>query len=158
MLPMMAAITGILAAWPGVTWPAIKARIGREFPAVRPISADKLATQLAGKNPPLLLDVRTAPEFEVSHLANARRIDPDGQAIQIRVPKSSPIVTYCSVGYRSAAFASRLQAAGFSNVQNLDGSIFQWANEGRPMTGSKVHPYNRIWGTLLNAPLRAELP
>lgn len=45
-----------------------------------------------------------------------------------------------------------MQQSGFSNVYNLDGSIFAWANEGRPVyRGDKqvdeVHPYNQSGGT-----------
>ena len=42
-------------------------------------------------------------------------------------------MTYCAVGYRSAEMATQLRAAGFTNVRNLEGSIFQWANEHRPL-------------------------
>ena len=140
-------------AWPGVTWPAIKARIAKEFPNVKSIGTAELA-KLEPK--PVLLDVRTAEEFNVSHLSGARRVDPD--AATVALPKDTPIITYCSVGYRSAKFAQRLQDAGFTNVRNLDGSIFQWANEGRPIAGSagKVHPFNKKWGVLLDAARRAE--
>lgn len=65
-----------------------------------------------------------------------------------------PIVVYCSVGYRSSILARKLQDKGFTNVYNLEGSIFKWANEGRPLvqgkvTVHKVHPYNAHWGHLL---------
>ena len=148
-----AAMLAAWIAWPGVTWPAIKARIAKEFPNVKSIGTAELA-KLEPK--PLLLDVRTAAEFDVSHLSGARRVDPD--ATTVALPKDTPIITYCSVGYRSAKFAQRLQDAGFTNVRNLDGSIFQWANEGRPIAGSagKVHPFNKKWGVLLDAARRAE--
>ena len=65
-----------------------------------------------------------------------------------------PIVVYCSVGYRSSILARKLQDMGFTKVYNLEGSIFKWANEDRPLvqnqtTGYKVHPYNAHWGRLL---------
>jgi rhodanese-related sulfurtransferase len=58
--------------------------------------------------------------------------------------------------------ASRLRAAGFTDVRNLEGSIFQWANERRPLVReeepvSQVHPYNALWGRLLNDDVRASL-
>ncbi len=141
-------------AWPGVTWPAIKARIAKEFPSVKSIGTAELAKT---EPKPVLLDVRTVAEFDVSRLAGARRVDPDAAATTVALPKNTPIVTYCSVGYRSAKFAKRLQEAGFTNVRNLEGSIFQWANEGRPIEpGTKVHPYNKKWGVLLDAARRAE--
>jgi hypothetical protein len=59
--------------------------------------------------------------------------------------------------------AERLQKAGFTNVMNLEGSIFQWANEGRPVYRDaaevqQVHPYDGIWGKLLDKDLRAYTP
>ena len=140
-------------AWPSLTWPAVKARIAKEFPNVKSISTADLAKNIAAKDAPVLLDVRTQEEFAVSHLSGARRVDPDATTVEL--PKDTPIVTYCSVGYRSAKFAQRLQAAGFTNVRNLEGSIFQWANEGRPVEpGTKVHPYNKKWGVLLDPKVR----
>ena len=149
-----AALLAAWFVWPGVTWPAIKARIAKEFPNVKSIGTAELAKV---EPKPVLLDVRTAAEFDVSHLAGARRADPEATAASVALPKNTPIVTYCSVGYRSAKFAQRLQDAGFTNVRNLEGSIFQWANEGRPIEpAGKVHPYNSKWGALLNPTLRAK--
>jgi len=146
-------------------WSLINAKIRHEFPDVKRISTAELAAWLSdhGRPAPLLLDVRTRAEYEVSHLANAEHVDPDAPATAMDVAKDRPIVTYCSVGYRSAAFAQRLRAAGFSNLVNLEGSIFAWANEGRPVFRGgaqveKVHPYNRTWGLLLRREHRAAAP
>ena len=54
-------------------------------------------------------------------------------------------------------------AAGYADVWNLEGSIFQWANGGRPVYRDgrpveAVHPYNTLWGTLLADSLRAYEP
>ena len=50
---------------------------------------------------------------------------------------------------------------GYTEVYNLEGSIFAWANEGRPVYRGKervqvVHPYDKIWGRLLKKSLRKE--
>ena len=71
-------------------------------------------------------------------------------------------MVYCSVGYRSARIADRLQQAGCDRVYNLEGSIFKWANEKRPLYQSDrpttiVHPYNPLWGQLLNKRSRASV-
>ena len=42
-----AAVVAAWIAWPGVTWPAIKARIAKEFPNVKPISTAELAKAIA---------------------------------------------------------------------------------------------------------------
>jgi rhodanese-related sulfurtransferase len=146
-------------------WDSVKATIRRKFPEVHQVTTSQLADQLAAtnKSKPVLLDVRTEAEYAVSQLSDACRIDPDSSAAQVNMNKDTPIVTYCSVGYRSSAFAQKLKSAGYTNVSNLEGSIFQWANEGRPIVSAdgpakKVHPYNARWGQLLNAPLRANVP
>jgi rhodanese-related sulfurtransferase len=64
------------------------------------------------------------------------------------------MVVYCSIGYRSARLVEKLREGGFSEAKNLEGSIFQWANEGRPVVQNgevveEVHPYNKTWGLLL---------
>ena len=159
----MAALLGGALLWSalgGLQWGAVKARIRKEFPAVPQIRTVDLEAMLE-KERPLLLDVRTQAEFDVSHLAGARRVDP-GATPDLGVAKDTPIVTYCSVGYRSSASAQRLREAGYTRVQNLEGSIFQWANEGRPLVrdgkpATLVHPYDAKWGRLLDKQRRAEV-
>jgi rhodanese-related sulfurtransferase len=148
-----------------IGWALVNARIRSEFPQVRRISTAELAQWLSDSSrpAPLLLDVRTRAEYAVSHLQGARHVEPGAPAAVINEGKDRPIVTYCSVGYRSGAFAKKLSDAGFTNVVNLEGSIFRWANEGRPVfRGSRkvneVHPYNRTWGMLLKKARRADVP
>lgn len=139
--------------------------ISAEFSTVPQISTGELAAWLADSNrePPVLLDVRELGEYAVSHLPSAIRVAPDATAEQLRdkIDFTRPLVLYCSIGYRSSALAERLIAAGAVNAMNLEGSIFKWANEGRPLIHDgqdtdKVHPYNRKFGRMLRAPLRAE--
>ena len=71
------------------------------------------------------------------------------------------VVVYCSVGYRSSRLAEKLRARGIENVFNLEGSLFQWANEGRPLYRGdervyEAHPYDDEWGQLLDRRLWAE--
>ena len=145
-------------------WALVNAKIRSEFPDVPRMSTSELANWLndSSRAAPLLLDVRTRAEFDVSHLRGAKQVEPDAPASVVGAAEDRPIVTYCSVGYRSGAFAKKLRDAGYQNVVNLEGSIFRWANEGRPVfRGPKqvrtVHPYNRTWGLLLKKQLRAEI-
>lgn len=142
----------------------LKLWIWSQFPTVRSLSTQELDRWLRDpdKTPPILLDARTAPEFNVSHLKTAQRIDPNSPN-WAHLPKHFAIVVYCSIGYRSARLAKQLQQHGFTNVRNLEGSLFQWANEGRSMYQPNgefakfVHPYNAQWGRLLKPELRAEI-
>jgi rhodanese-related sulfurtransferase len=149
-----------------IDWFLLKKSLRHRFPKVEWISTQELADLLADKSrpAPLLLDVRTPEEWSVSHLPGARRVDPNAsvESVTAGLPKETPIVTYCAVGYRSGDMATRLRAAGFTNVRNLEGSIFEWANEHRPLVRdgqrvSTVHPYSALWGRLLADDVRAPL-
>jgi rhodanese-related sulfurtransferase len=140
-------------------WIMLKWVIRRRFPKVRSLTTQVLADWLQSPEPPLLLDVRTAAEFAVSHLPGALWLDPATPTSLTPMflqgePLDTPIALYCSIGYRSAIMGDRLQKAGYTQVVNLAGSIFQWANEGRLVhqgdrVVSTVHPYNRFRGWLL---------
>jgi len=149
-----------------IDWFLLKQSLRHRFPKVEWITTAQLADWLADKQrqPPVLLDVRTEEEWNVSHLPGARRVDPNAPVEKVisGVPKETPIVTYCAVGYRSGALATKLREAGFTNVRNLEGSIFQWANEHRPLVRedqpvTTVHPYSSLWGRLLTDDVRGPM-
>jgi hypothetical protein len=58
--------------------------------------------------------------------------------------------------------AENLAAA--TDVYNLEGSLFQWANEERKLVNSQgiatdnVHPYNWLFGMLISSERRATKP
>lgn len=146
-------------------WSTTLKMIRAKFPGVVQLSTDSLQTWLdesAMAERPLLLDVREKEEYEVSHLKGAVSALTEKEALQALegVPPEKPVVLYCSVGYRSSEMAGFLQKRGFGKVYNLEGSIFAWANEGRPVYRRdervhKVHPYDLVWGKLLKKVLRA---
>lgn len=148
-----------------VNWPDTLAMVRASFPEVPQLATDTLAARLDAGETFVLLDVREADEYAVSHLPSAVHVDPgaDAEAVLALAGKETPVVLYCSVGYRSSKLARRLQKAGFTQVANLEGSIFKWANEGRRVVRAdtsvqQVHPYNDRWGKLLEAPLRQYRP
>ncbi len=101
----------------------------------------------------LILDAREREEFDVSHIEGARFIGYDEPQFETlaETPKDQPIVLYCSVGYRSEKLGEKLKKRGFTNVSNLYGSIFEWANEDLPLVDKdnqptqKIHTYNKRW-------------
>ena len=150
--------------WGKVTWESVFAWIQRDWPEVRQMTTEELARRLGAKDArPVLIDTRSREEYAVSHLPGARWAE---KPAQIRdalrdVPPERPVVLYCSVGVRSSKAAAELARSGRGNVFNLRGSIFQWANEGRPIESdgkpaATVHPYNRKWGELLEPRLIAK--
>jgi rhodanese-related sulfurtransferase len=140
----------------GIAWAV--SFVHRRFPDVSHLSPSSLAAWLSDtqRSAPQIVDARSEKEFAVSHLAAARRIDPESAMSDVlsALEPGRPIVIYCSAGYRGAALARRLQHAGCRNVWNLEGGIFAWANAGFPIEqgGQKtprVHPYSRIFSRLL---------
>jgi rhodanese-related sulfurtransferase len=106
----------------------------------------------------VLLDTREKREYEVSHLKDARWVGFVNFNLKSvdAIPKDANIVVYCSIGVRSGKIGEKLMQAGFTNVHNLHGSIFEWVNQGNPvydMTGkptNKIHGYNWKWGVWCN--------
>jgi rhodanese-related sulfurtransferase len=106
------------------------------------------------KNDVFLLDAREREEYEVSHLKNARFVgfkEFDIESVK-DISKNAPIVVYCSIGVRSEKIGEKLLAAGYTNVRNCYGSIFEWVNQGNVVVDmdnkptQKVHAYNKKWG------------
>ena len=142
-----------------LTWVEVISDIRNRYPDVNHIQTAELQSWLisSSSKPVILIDARRKEEFNVSHIFGAKNIpynskDPLKHLVDIK--PDNPIVVYCSVGYRSSILASKLQTLGFKEVHNLEGSIFKWANEGRPLvreqtTVHKVHTYDTSWGSLL---------
>lgn len=106
----------------------------------------------------LLVDAREAEEFAVSRMAGAKHVGYNKFDIQSfnNISKEQKIVVYCSVGYRSEKVAEKLGQAGFKQVFNLYGGIFEWVNQGNVVVNSanepteKVHAYSPTWGIWLS--------
>ncbi|PVD33052.1 hypothetical protein C0Q70_08500 [Pomacea canaliculata] len=151
--------------------------IRAKFPTVEYITTNTLTKWLgrADERKIILMDCRAPEEYNVSHLEGAHCVDwKNGDPCQLlsSLPSDKPhtVVCYCSVGYRSSVMAQKLQQylataesafpVGSISVYNLEGSLFKWANEGRPMVDSRgqatrmCHPFSATWGLLLEKQLR----
>ena len=71
----------------------------------------------------VVYDVRTSDEYATSHISNAKSLPVESiQAGQLPAEsKSSSIAVYCQSGRRSAAAASALKKAGYTNVIDMGG-------------------------------------
>jgi len=121
------------------------------------ISVQELAMP---KTDAYILDAREMKEYEVSHLKDAIYVGYDFfelDSIQQKLPnRDSQIVVYCSIGIRSEDVAEKLKKAGYTNVFNLYGGIFEWKNNNFTIYDSKeketdrVHTFNEDWSKWLN--------
>lgn len=106
-----------------------------------------------------ILDARELDEFKVSHLKNSIYVGYKNFVIDNVInqlpDKSQPIVVYCSIGVRSEEIANKLKNAGYTNVQNLYGGIFEWKNNDYPVYNANqretdsIHAYSEQWSNYL---------
>lgn len=120
------------------------------------ISVEELSRH---KNEYTLLDTRELKEYKVSHLKNAMYVGYDAFNIdsvkkQI-LNKDEKIVVYCSLGVRSETIGMKLKKAGFTNIHNLYGGIFEWKNQNFKVYNDSgnatenVHAYSKTWSKWL---------
>lgn len=77
----------------------------------------------------IVLDVRTAWEFESGHLENAVHLDffsPTLEAELNKLDKSKYYLIYCRSGARSYSACSVMASNGFAKVANMMGGIMTW--------------------------------
>ncbi len=111
----------------------------------------------ANQDQVIILDAREPNEFAVSHITGALQIGYDDFDLEnvAGLDRNEPIVVYCSVGYRSEKIARKLIKAGFTDVRNLYGGIFQWSNQALPLVNESgatdtIHTYNKKWSKWVN--------
>ncbi|GAL66854.1 rhodanese-like domain-containing protein [Jejuia pallidilutea] len=111
------------------------------------------------QNNVILLDAREEREFKISHLKDAICVGYDSfnlKKTEVKLPnKEAKIVVYCSLGIRSEDVAEKLKKAGYTNVLNLYGGIFEWKNNDLEVLNSKekptdsVHTFSKVWSKWL---------
>ncbi len=122
------------------------------------IYTEELRTLLKKKERIILFDTRAQEEYNVSHIQHAHLIDYKKFKSQWidSIKRDTPIVVYCTVGYRSERIGEQLINLGFTNVRNLYGGIFDWVNKGNgvvDLSGNptkQVHTYNKHWSQWLS--------
>ncbi len=144
-----------LAACSGTYEEMLQQLYKNTVPTITTAALDSLMQQKAI----VLLDTRAWQEYAVSHIEGARFVGFEDFSLSKlqAVPKDAQIVVYCSVGYRSERIGEQLLQAGYTNVYNVYGGIFQWKNEQFPVYNSQgertdsIHAYNKMWGRWLHS-------
>jgi rhodanese-related sulfurtransferase len=98
--------------------------------AAESLSSDRLAKLIAqADSNTYLIDVRTAEEFKSGAIPTAINIPYD--VIENNLPtqdRSARIVVYCRTGHRASIAKAKLEALGFTQVNNF-GGIDNWDGE-----------------------------
>jgi monothiol glutaredoxin len=102
-----------------------------EPPRVKPITPKALKA-LLDLGHVELFDVRPDDERARASIAQARKLDAEGQKFLSGLDKSAPIALHCHHGMRSRAAAEQLLRQGFTQVYNLEGGIEAWSSQVDP--------------------------
>lgn len=83
-----------------------------------------------------VIDARTPEEFTGGHIAGAQNINVSLQSFAneiAKLDKSKKYLVYCNAGNRSFFASTMMSNAGFNDVYNLQGGIFEWQRENLPI-------------------------
>jgi sulfur dioxygenase len=115
-----------------------------KFPAlaqlndVRQLSPAEVRERMSSGNPPLILDVREADEFngELGHIASSILVplkDLPARAQEFGASRQTDVVAICRAGVRSTTAAAILTGLGFEHVFNMRGGMLDWTDAGLPV-------------------------
>jgi rhodanese-related sulfurtransferase len=117
------------------------------------VKSDKLAEALASSNPPAIIDIRTAAEFEKDgYIDGAVNLPMDeilGKLDQLPA-QDAPIVVHCVSGHRGSVVAMALRLMGYSNVVNLAGGLNAWKAANLSVIGG-APDWNKVWTDFLGS-------
>lgn len=102
----------------------------------RSIDAASFHRQLDAEPSAIILDVRTADEYNEGHIPGAIHIDVLQSDFQTRVEQldlTQPIYVYCHSGGRSARAASMIRNMDVIQIYNLRGGMMAWRANSFPV-------------------------
>jgi rhodanese-related sulfurtransferase len=104
-----------LAARPDLVWPT-----ERVTPAM-------VAEEIAGAEPPVVLDIRNPGEWKAKHIPQSLNIPLNHlQERLAEIPCGRRIAIHCAGGYRSSIAASILHQHGITNLIEMAGGLAAW--------------------------------
>ncbi|MBL6903227.1 MAG: rhodanese-like domain-containing protein [SAR86 cluster bacterium] len=93
-------------------------------------------TRLVNKNSATVIDLRSADEFNIGHIANSINMPHDAfekYSHRISSDRQKPIILVCSMGSQSKNIGETLKNMEYANINILQGGILTWQQEGLPL-------------------------
>ncbi len=90
---------------------------------------------LVNRDSGAVLDLRSEPEFQQGHIANAMNIPHQklsGNIDSLKRYRELPLILVCKIGQHSGAAAKRLRDMGFKQVYRLRGGMSEWKQQQMP--------------------------
>lgn len=125
--------------------------VRQEYPRV-PVLSPAEVIEAMGTGNLVLVDVRSPEERGVSMLPGAvSRAEFEAALAEsdAAVSAGRTVVAYCTIGFRSSAWAERMAERGV-RVFNMEGSILAWTHAGGPLVANgastqRLHVYGKRW-------------
>ncbi len=108
---------------------------------IHEITPAQLKEKLDHQEPPHLIDVREESEWRLGHIPSAIHLSKGiiERDIEKKFPDlKTPLVVYCSGGFRCALVAESLQKMGYTNIFSLETGSQGWINQGYAMVPSEL--------------------
>jgi rhodanese-related sulfurtransferase len=110
-------------------WPVLRARAGG------PTLSAQDTVKLMNSRQVQIVDVRTAEEFALGSLLNARHVPVAEIAARSGELRTDlPAVVVCETGRRASLASVKLRSAGIAEVFILEGGLQAWRSAGLPIT------------------------
>lgn len=116
--------------------PAAPASPAANAAFTKSVTPAELAARRAGKNAPVVLDVRAPAEFAEGHVPGAINVPHDqveSRLAELRQYRDREVVVYCRSGRRAGLAAEVLQRNGFTRLEHLAGDMPGWTAAGQPV-------------------------
>jgi rhodanese-related sulfurtransferase len=113
---------------------------GKPLPAheAPALAAAALKALLGSANPPVLVDIRDAEEFEAFHLEKALNLPIDDIPARLKeIPAGRAVVIVDHAGHQAPVAARLLASLGSKDLKRLDGGVLQWQAAGFPVAKGK---------------------
>ena len=120
---------GVLSAEPSLK--ATGERVAKEE-RVTNVTVAEAKALLARKDAPVVIDIRTAKEFQKGHLAGAKKIDFRSKNFReelAKLDRDESYLLYCHSGWRSKRSLAIWKELGFRKVYHLDCGTQGWEKE-----------------------------
>lgn len=98
------------------------------------------ATRVMNQEDGVVLDLRTAKEFDDGHIAGAINVpysELNTRLKELAKYKESPLILVCKMGQHSGAANKTLTEDGFVNVKRMDGGMGEWTSANMPVVKGK---------------------
>ncbi|HBW58658.1 MAG TPA: sulfurtransferase [Oscillatoriales bacterium UBA8482] len=82
----------------------------------------------------VIIDVREPAEYASGHIPDAINIPLRFLTKNLdKIPKDTPVILYCTTGYRTAMGVMALELLGYDNISGFPPSIQGWKAAGNPV-------------------------